>query len=315
MPKLFIANSLRKRADANPWLLKSLWAIEGSFVWLLATVCRLLPANLASGLGWRVLGLIGPRFKKSRLVRRNLEIAFPELAPDDVLRLEREVWGNLGAVLGEYPHMPEYGAPEGHPDLEIVHAGSAEVFQTPGKQAVFVGAHLGNWEILGSVIRSLGVPFSAIYTPLQNPFIDRMMYRMRSAMGVTLVPREGAMRGLIRRLKQNDSVGFLVDQRVDSGEPVEFFGHEMMTSVTPAWLALKFDCELVPVQVERLGGARFRVTFHEPVRPDPAITEEGAQRLDMTRRLNALFESWIRRSPGQWMCSKRRWAKAMYPRD
>ncbi|MFQ5487159.1 MAG: lauroyl acyltransferase, partial [Gammaproteobacteria bacterium] len=70
---------------------------------------------------------------------------------------------------------------------------------------------------------------------------------------------------------------------------------------------LRFSCELIPVQVQRRGGARFRVIFHAPLAPDPTLSERRAQALDLTRRLNFLFESWIRARPGEWLCSKRRW--------
>jgi len=48
-------------------------------------------------------------------------------------------------------------------------------------------------------------------------------------------------------------------RRVDEGRPVRFFGREKQTTLLPAKLALRFDCELVPVQVIRGKDARFRV--------------------------------------------------------
>ena len=41
--------------------------------------------------------------------------------------------------------------------------------------------------------------------------------------------------------------------------------------------------------------------------------DEEAQVLQMTRKVNALFESWIREHPDQWMCTKRRWPKRVIP--
>ena len=86
-----------------------------------------------------------------------------------------------------------------------------------------------------------------------------------------------------------------------------FFGRDALTSISPARLALKFDCDLVPVQVERTGGARFRVTFHRPVKPDGDATDSQARALQLTRKINEHFEAWIRKRPEQWICWKRRW--------
>jgi KDO2-lipid IV(A) lauroyltransferase len=101
----------------------------------------------------------------------------------------------------------------------------------------------------------------------------------------------------------------IVDQRVDSGEPVPFFGRDMLTSITPAQLALRFDCDLIPIQTQRLKSARFRVIIHDAVRPDDETADKHSKALQMTRKINALFESWIRERPQEWMCTKRRWPK------
>jgi KDO2-lipid IV(A) lauroyltransferase len=78
----------------------------------------------------------------------------------------------------------------------------------------------------------------------------------------------------------------------------------------PAKLALKFDCDQIPVQVERFEGARFRVTFYPPVRPGNPGDCKNDQAIDMIRQVHQLFESWIRQSPEDWFYSKRLWPKA-----
>jgi KDO2-lipid IV(A) lauroyltransferase len=72
---------------------------------------------------------------------------------------------------------------------------------------------------------------------------------------------------------------------------------------------LKFNCDLVPAQVERLQDARYRVTFHPPVRPGNPDDPETARAIDMTQQVHNQFESWIRQRPEDWFCSKRLWPK------
>jgi KDO2-lipid IV(A) lauroyltransferase len=68
-------------------------------------------------------------------------------------------------------------------------------------------------------------------------------------------------------------------------------------------------CNLVPVQVERLQDARYRVTFHPPVSPADTSVSETAQAIDMIQQVHDLFETWIRQKPEDWFCSKRLWPK------
>jgi KDO2-lipid IV(A) lauroyltransferase len=140
-----------------------------------------------------------------------------------------------------------------------------------------------------------------------------MLYRHRQALGCRLVPRGDALRTIMRELDAGRSIGLLVDQRVDSGEPVPFFGIEKLTTVVPARLALRFDCDLIPVRVERLPAAHFRVTAYEPVTCKDRTLSQHGRALEMTRQINALFEDWIRELPEQWFCSNRRWAKTATP--
>ena len=309
MARLLLGNSLNKAVKRLPLLQQLLWAVEAGAFGMFIGISRLLSPERASALGRGIFRAIGPRLDKTRIFRRNLTLAFPEKSAGEIDTLIREIWGNLGAVLTEYPHLRSY-AVAGKPErLEIVINNDSPVFQHTGKAAVFVSAHLANWEIpLASAIR-LGLPVSVLYTPLQNPWLDRMLYKARARMGINMLPRDSGVRTLVRELGSGRSIGLLVDQRVDSGEPVPFFGLEMNTSTTPARLALRYHCDLIPIRVQRLGGARFRVSFEPPIIPGPGITDEHMKILDMTRQLNELFETWIREQPREWLCSKRRWAK------
>ena len=117
------------------------------------------------------------------------------------------------------------------------------------------------------------------------------------------------MRTLLRDLRAGRSIGMIMDQRVDTGVPIPFFGIDKYTTLVPARLALRHGYDLVPLRNERLGGSRFRVTFYAPLKPDDPTASEIEQAKQVTRKINLLFESWIRERPADWWCSKRRWPK------
>jgi len=304
-----------KRKSHSPRLLSFLWAIESGLLGLLARLGQLLSPDTASRLGARLARRIGPRLDKTRLIRRNVRLAFPDKTPAELDQLVADIWGNLGSILAEYPHLGAICHSQADQRLDYLIADDIEVFKNPAKPAVFVSAHLGNWELAAGAIAHRGVPLAVVYTRLQNPGLDRMLHRARQALGCELVERGGAARQLVRCLKQGTSIGLIVDQRVDGGEPVPFFGHDMLTSITPAQLALRFDCELIPVQIQRLQGARFRVIFHSPITVDDPSAPNEQKILQMTHRINAAFEAWIRERPQEWMCTKRRWPKHLMKPD
>jgi Kdo2-lipid IVA lauroyltransferase/acyltransferase len=282
--------------------------LEAAFVGALWTVLGWLPPERASSLAAALARRLGPHLRKHRHVRNNLAIALPERSPAEREEIARDVWGSLGAVFGELPHLGRISR-EADQRLEVEIRGELGPLQAEPRPAIFVTAHLANWELTTLVAARHGVSLSVIYAPDSNPWVDRLIHRQRRALGCELVPKQGGLRALLRALAEGHSLGFLIDTRQDDGELVPFFGVPALTSTVPARLALRAGIQLVPVRVERTGPVRFRVTFDFPVDPDPAIDDARTQAREMTRRVNERFAAWIRERPAEWLCTKRRWPK------
>ena len=304
----YLPQAFRHRIANMPRLQRALWEVEAAIVAALWGLLRLLDPDRAVRAMRAVMSRIGPRLAKSRNIRDNLAIMFPEQTPEERAALEREIWGYWGAHFADYAHLDRIIAEPQR--FEVVQRVPVDVVSHGGRPAVFVAAHLANVVLTVLAGKRVGVSGSVIFQRDSNPAVQRMIERRRSQIGIDLVPSEGSMRALVRELASGRSVGLVVDHRYDIGEMVPFFGVETPTLTTPARLALRFDCELIPVRLERVSdGARFRITFHEPVTPSDPTRSRSEQALDMTRQVNALFEQWIRERPGQWITVKRRWPR------
>ncbi len=303
MAEFIIGSPLRKVARRHPRLQRALWRVDFALVWVLVKLFTLLPVDFASRLGCRVGRWIGPRMKrKSAIYRENFATAFPELDDESLDRLTVEAWGAAGRVLAEYPHLATI---QGEADrLEVI-------VRAPDltRPCVMVTAHLSNWEVIGSAMARLDIPNACLYSPPTNPFLDAMLAGSRRALGCELLPRDKAARLMVRTLRKGSSMGVVMDRRVDEGSPIPLFDKPKLSTLMPAKLALKQGCEMVPVHVERLQDARFRVIFHEPIKPRDSDGSENEQALDLTRQLHQHFEAWIRQNPQDWFASKRLWDK------
>ena len=275
-------------------LRKLAWSLQALGLGAFWALSSLLSPDRASALGRRVMRLAGPSLERSTRIRRNLEVAFPEKSEAEIAVLVRDIWGNFGAVLAEYPHLPAIRENRDGRRIEVVVDRRIQALQRMAGPVIFVSAHLANWEMAPSVVVDMGLGVNVIHTEQQNPLILAMLQRRRRATGSAYVPKEAGLRPILRLLAQGEAVALLPDQKIKTGEPVPFFGREAATTDSPARLALRFGCELVPARVERLGDER----------ADPQT-----QALQMTRRLNELIEGWIRAHPGQWWCPKHRWPK------
>lgn len=285
--------------------LRLLALAEGLAARVLWGICALLPAPLASAFGARVLGWIGPRLPKHRHVIANLRKVAPQAPAAELHGLGVDVWRNLGSVVAEYPHLSTLVRER----VELRFDPGVRALMRPGQAIVFCAGHVANWELIAAQIAALGLPFAAVHARFGNRWIDRQLEHHRRRLGCTLLEKRGSARQLMAALRRGATVGLVADQRLDDGESVSFFDAPAWTAITPARLALRAGAPLLPVRVERLPGARFRIHFLTPIpRPLDAVDER-----DAARRMTAVFmqrlESWIRVDPGSWLCTKRRWAK------
>ena len=285
------------------------WSGVAIFTWVLLAlflaICRLLPVDWASAVGGWIGRTVGPRMGQNRKAARNLERAFPANSAGENRRIIRAMWDNLGRVIAEYPHLPRICARLEGGRCEVVGVEHFHAMAADGKPGVLFSAHLANWEVAPYLARHADLPLPLVYRAPNNPWIDGLLKRMRDA--PLFIPKgaDGA-RELLRLIRQGGHAGMLVDQKMNDGIPIPFFGRDAMTASAIAQFALRFDCVLVPTHTERLAGARFRITVHAPLEMK-STGDRAADEREVMTRINAMIEDWVRARPEQWLWLHRRW--------
>ncbi len=265
---------------------------------------RCLPAGAASWLGSLIGRGLGPFTKGHRVARGNLGRALPDLTVRQYRTILAAMWDNLGRTMAEYAHLGHFGGP---PRVEVIGAEHVRAVAASGKPAIFFAGHIANWEVPAMAVKANGIELPLVYRAPNNHHVDWLIRHARLPVTRTLVPKGGeGAKALIALIKRGRSLGMLVDQKMNDGIAVDFFGRPAMTAPAMVRLAERYGLPLHPVQVERIGGARFRVTVH----PRFVLSSTGdrtADTLAAMTGINALLESWIRIHPGQWLWVHRRW--------
>ncbi|MGH1398176.1 MAG: lysophospholipid acyltransferase family protein [Alphaproteobacteria bacterium] len=268
------------------------YALEGFGLLILFCVFRCLPWRVASGFGGWIGRVVGARLAASRKAKRNLEAALPDIDADDVIC---GMWDNLGRVVAEYPHLKTIAA-----EHTVIEGGE---HIKDGDRCLFIAAHLGNWElncIAPMLQRDLQIDIT--YRAPNNPFVDRMLMRMRSQGGrlrAHAKSREGGM-SLLKAIKAGRHVGILIDQKYNEGVDVPFFGREAMTNPIFVQLAKKHGLKLIPVQNIRLEDGSFKLIVNPAMDLDKPLE-------DVIADAHGLLEGWISERPEQWLWLHRRW--------
>lgn len=280
--------------------------IEACGAALFFAVMRALPIDAASALGGWLARHIGPRLGISARARHNLCAALPELPPAEVERVVRGMWDNLGRVAAEYPHLPRIRVfpPDGR--VETIGIEHLDRAIAAGRRAIIFGGHLGNWEIAALAAGQKGIDVAQVYRAANNKLVDGMIARFRGT-GSEFIPKgRVASRQALAVLRRGAHLTLLVDQKLNDGIAVQFFGRDAMTAPALALLALHFDCAVLPARVERLEGAHFRLTIHPPLN----VAKSGERAKDVAAlmgEVNRTLETWIRERPEQWFWLHSRW--------
>lgn len=270
-------------------------------------VCRCLPLDKASALGGWIGRTIGPRLAASRKALKNIERVFPDYTEPQKQDVLSGMWDNLGRVMAEYPHLQKIGRER----TEIVNADKVTQFTDDHRPVILFSAHMANWEVPGTgMLHQLGTTVAPIYRAPNNPWVNKTLQKARTLGGrFPSFPKSRAgTKQLVQALKSGQTIGILIDQKYNEGLPVPFFGHPAMTSPAFVQMAQKYDTPLIPVQVERLDGAHFRINFHDPM---TVKTDDGENRpvTDVISEAHHFLESGIRQHPAQWLWLHRRWTE------
>ena len=225
--------------------------------------------------------------------------------PEEIEAIITDMWENLGRSVAEIPHLPYLKC--GTPRLEVVGLENGLATKDDDKPGLFFTGHMGNWEVSTKISDALDLDMMTIYRAPDNPWVDRLFKSVRKGFRGELVPKGApGARKYAAFLKKGGHAAMLVDQKLNNGIAVPFFGRDAMTAPALAQFALRYECPVIPVRIERLDGAHFRMTFY----PDLNITKTDDPKADNLRvmtEVNAIMESWIRERPAQWLWLHKRW--------
>jgi Kdo2-lipid IVA lauroyltransferase/acyltransferase len=249
--------------------------------------------------GWVMAHLIAPIAGYRKRVRENLSLILPDLPKAEVTRLTLAVPDNVGRTIIEIYSGPAFtrhaGTPHG-PGLAALDAAHAA-----GKPVILVTGHFGNYDASRAALIARGFRVGALYRPMKNSFFNAHYVAAISRIGKPLFPRGRAGLGdMVKHLKSGGMLGLVIDQHMNHGADLTFFGVAAQTALSAAELALKYDALLVPTYaIRQPDGLTFDIVVEAPI---PTGTPTA-----MTQALNDSLESLVRQHLDQWFWIHRRW--------
>ncbi len=305
------SNTLRRRKKKG----KFVQLLEYGSVSALVPIIRIVPLHaihFLSSLFGNILYVVVPR--RRTIAIENLRNALgSEKNEEEIRTLARKSWQSFCLTVLEIIKFHDFFKSEDaremlrrSEELEGLFQKAKRIHEEAGG-CIFVTPHIGNWEFLPHVSAVVGIPLVVVVRPLDNRYLEELIYRRRSDTGQIIIPKKNALMALHKTLQQGKSIGLLPDQSIRQGIPVNFFGRKASTTPVPAILSILFNKPIVVAaccrKADRYG---YEGVVSDPLWPGH-FDSEKEEIYRLTEEMNKRMEAIIRKYPEQYFWTHNRW--------
>jgi len=278
--------------------------IQFIIILLLFSIFRIIGYKNASNLGGLMGSIVGPFFRSKKLIIENLQKSFKDLNKESINNIYHQVWESYGRILSNYVFIKDFRNDKLIKFLKIEGHDILEKIRKNDKPIIFISGHFDNFELMAMEIEKGGINLAAIYRPLNNIYLNKVMENIRKNFICKKQVKKGksGVREMLTLFKKGFSIALMIDQRVSEGIKSKFFNREASTTTIPAQLIKRYNCEVVPVNIYRKDNHYFNIKFYDP------ITFDNNKNInEITQHLNLIIEKMVSNNPGQWIWTHNRW--------
>jgi len=247
-----------------------------------------------------------PRIRRDG--HKNIEYAFG----NTINKKEKKkiLWNatkNMFLVAFEFPHIPamaenKYEGIAYYKGVEYI-----DGYLKKKQGALFISAHLGNWEMMASLMCSYGYPVAEIVREFDNPKLNEIINSIRTNAKIKTIPKDSSANEIIHLIKNGWFVGLLIDQSPrDNGVPAKFFDKPCWATIGPAYIYARTKAPVHPVSMIRNSNGTLLLEILPPLE---MVNTGNLQHdiLENTQICQKAIENIVRKYPEQWLWFHRRW--------
>ena len=252
----------------------------------------------------KLFSFFGPLFRSKKIIYSNLSNAFPNLSEFEKNKITKSMWCNYGKILAEYVFIKNFRETKLKQNVIVKGQEILEKIQINKKPVIFISGHFNNFELMAMHIDKSGIDLAAIYRPLNNKYLNKIMEKIRRSYICSKQVKKGiaGTKLLLKYFRKGTSIALMIDQRVSQGIKSNFFNKQASTTSIPAQFIKKFKCDVVPIYIERINNINFKITINKPIKFSDSSSVEI-----ITNDLNKVLQEMIIKNPDQWIWTHDRW--------
>ncbi len=282
------------------------WTPNTWYLWLFLGLLRLsfLLPYLVRLRFFESVGRLLHRFdiKRRATARRNIELCFPELTPDERDALVLAHYEAIGASLMELGLARWASRAKIAAMSRIEGAENLTTALQQGEAVILLTGHFTSLELSGRIMQDICPRIDAVFQQHPNEFLIEILRTTRERMAENTIASSD-VRSMVRSLRSGAALWFAPDQSVRSKQSVliTFFGEPAMTNTATSKLAKLGKAIAIPWFVCRLPEGGYLMTILPPMENFPSDDP-----VEDTKQYVAILEEQIRRFPEQYIWTYRK---------
>ena len=243
---------------------------------------------------------------RTDIVHENLAHAFPEKSESERKRIAKNFYRQFLQVFAEMIKAWRFTKKDWLDRVPITNPEAVNQYLDNGVPIVLMSGHTANWEWPAfSISQHFDYTMEFLYKPLKKEWQDKTMLQMRQRHGNIALPKDNAMREVIKRRKVPRMVGFISDQLPSMGTEkywFDFLNRPTAFYVGAERIATLTQYAVFYVDTHRTARGRYEVTFRQIAEPPYEKGHTG-----IIEAYVEMLEATIKRNPASYLWSHKRW--------
>ena len=251
--------------------------------------------------------LIGYR---KTVVQGNLKIAFPDLAPAELLQIEKKFYTHLCDLFLEIIKSMGMRKEEMLERFQVKNIEVLKTFEEQNRSIFLVCGHYASWEWMMSLGYHIKHKGYGIYRPITNPYFDALIKRIRSRHDAYMISQKES----VSIIKSKESAGelsiygFASDQS-PRPKPLtywrSFLGVHVPVYNGAERLAIELDVPVVFAKIKRVKRGYYELEFKTLTNQPKSLKKN-----EITDLFTEWLEAQIKEDPSQYFWTHKRFKYA-----
>jgi len=245
---------------------------------------------------------------RKKVAYTNIRKSFPNKTEQEIQKILKQFYHHLGDLIVEGIKGFSMTRKQVIKRHKILNPEVLQSFTKNNQSTICTTAHYNNWEwgTMSGTLQMEGKAM-ALYMPLSNPYIDKLMKKIRASRGTELISIFKTLHAFRDRKDETYSYLLAADQNPPNARFaywMTFLNQETACINGPEKYARMFDYPVLFLNITKVKRGYYQI-FIEVITDNPSSSKKG----DITVKYMRLLEKEINNNPQYWLWSHRRWKK------